>query len=691
MPGHWPVVLTAALLLTAAGSPTVAQSVPTAGASPMSTAPTAEPAARSALACTDFNAHVNGAWEAATELPADRARVGSFDDPRINNDRVLRDALAELAADRARPTSPGLQRLAAYYRSGMDEAGINQRGLAAVAPMLARITSVDRDALPVLLGELARLQIDLPLRLSVGPDAKEATRHRLQAQQGGLGLPDRDDYFKTDATTQRVTAGYRRYAQRLLQAAGTPVNDAALDGLLTLETELARASMTPVQRRDPVSLYNPHSTESLQALAPGVDWKAWLQAYTGGQVPETVVVGQPELARALAAQLQGAPLDSWRHYLRVRLLDSVAEQLPAAVEQAHFDYHSGVLRGLQAPAPRMERVILAIGGARGNAPVGEALGELYISKAFSATAQSRARLMVEDIRSAMRQRIHALPWMSPASKVQALAKLEAMVAHIGGPERWQDYDGLQVSSDDFAGNTLRARAWDTQRRLADLARPVNRQRWTIGAHIVNAVASQGNRIVFPAGILQPPFFDANADDASNYGAIGMVIGHEITHHFDDRGRQFDAVGNLRDWWQPADATAYKARAERVAQLYSSYEPLPGVRINGHQMLGENISDLGGIHVAFDALQLSLQRQRAAGQVVPLVNGQTPEQRFFIANALIWRTKMREEALVNQLRTGQHSPGRYRVLGPISHMPAFAQAFGCKAGDPMVAADPIVIW
>ena len=403
------------------------------------------------------------------------------------------------------------------------------------------------------------------------------------------------------------------------------------------------------------------------------------------------MLGQPALARALALQLQDAPLEAWRHYLRVRLLDSVADQLQPALAQAHFDYRSGVLRGLQAPPPRVERVIATIGGAFGNAPLGEALGELYIGTTFSTVAQTRAQQMVEDIRSAMRQRINRSPWMSQATQQQALAKLDAMVAQIGGPGRWQTYEGLDIRSDDYAGNTLRLRAWDTQRRLADLVLPVDRQRWNTSAHTVNAFAAQGNRIVFPAGILQPPFFDAAADDASNYGAIGSVIGHEITHHFDDRGRQFDAVGNLRDWWQPADAAAYKARAERVAQLYSSYEPLPGVRINGHQMLGENISDFGGIQMAFDALQIAVQRRRAAGLAVPLVNGQTPEQRFFLANALVWRGKIREQALINQLRTGQHSPGRYRVLGPISHMPAFAQAFGCKAGDPMVAHDPILIW
>jgi len=281
--------------------------------------------------------------------------------------------------------------------------------------------------------------------------------------------------------------------------------------------------------------------------------------------------------------------------------------------------------------------------------------------------------------------------MSAPTKVLALQKLDAMVPQIGAPTQWRDWSGLALKPDDYAGNHLRISAWATERALEDLGKPVDRLRWNTSPHIVNAFAAGGNRIVFPAGILQPPFFDAQADDASNYGAIGMVIGHEISHHFDDRGRQFDSVGNLRDWWTAADASAYRARADRTAALYSAFEPLPGERINGRQTLGENLSDLGGLQIAFAGLQIALERQRKAGQPTPLIEGQTPEQRFFISNAVVWRSKQRNEALINQLRTGQHSPARFRVLGPMSNMSSFAQAFGCKAGDAMVAADPIVVW
>lgn len=646
-------------------------------------------------ACTDFDAYANGKWVAATELPPDRARIGSFDGLRMANDRVLEAGLAELAAKPELQSTPGLKLLAAQYRAGMDSASIEKRGLSSVAPWLARIAGVQRDALPALIGEMARLQIAAPLQVFVSPDAKDATRHALQLSQAGLGLPDRDDYFGTDDNSRKLQAAYRVYAERLLKAAGAPADAATLDALMAFEKELAQASMTRVQRRDPNAQYNQMTPASLQLQAPGFDWAAWLQAYTGlspaAASTQRLIVGQPGFAAGLATLADKAPLETWRTYLRVRALDAIAEYGPQAVAQAHFDYRQGAIRGLKAAPKRVEQVILMIGGNTGGSPLGETLGELFVAKAFSPLAQQRALAMVADIKAAMQSRIEALPWMSAPTKALAQAKLAAMTVKIGGPQAWKSYDGLALVPDDFAGNQLKINAWHSAQRLAELNKPVDRARWNTSPHIVNAFAAGGNQIVFPAGILQPPFFDEKADDASNYGGIGMVIGHEITHHFDDRGRQFDAVGNLRDWWQPADAAAYKARADQVAALYSSYEPVPGVRINGRQTLGENISDLAGVQIAFDGLQIALARQRAAGKPAPLVDGRTPEQRFFLSHATIWRGKYRTEAMVDQLRTGQHSPGRWRILGPLSNIPAFAQAFGCKPGDAMVAGEPIVVW
>jgi predicted metalloendopeptidase len=643
-------------------------------------------------ACTDFDAYVNGRWHATTELPAHRSRVGSFDTLRSGNAALLEKALAALVAEPARQTSPGLRLLAAYHASGMDTAAIEQQGLAPVAPWLARIAALTREELPALLGDLARLQVAAPLSLSVGSDALDADRHALIASAAGLGLPDRDDYLRgDDERSKTLIAAYRDYARTLLEAAGAPADAATLDALLAFETELARAAPTRVQRRDPRAGYNPYTVEGLRALDAGYAWQAWLSAYTGRAEGAPLIVAAPAFAAATARLAQHAPLATWQAYLRVRLLDATAEHLPRRVAQAHFAYRGTAVRGLRTPLPRAEQTVLAIGGAYGGAPLAETLGELYAASAFSPQAQARAEQMLDDIRQAMRQRIDALPWMSEPTKQLARAKLDAMRAKIGVPERWRRYEGLVLDAADYAGNLLRVNAWHTAQRLAQLDQPVDRGRWTTSPHIVNAFAAGGNQIVFPAAILQPPFFDPAADDASNYGAIGMVIGHEITHHFDDRGRQFDASGNLRDWWQPADADAYRQRAERVAALYAGFEPVRGVRIDGRLTLGENISDLGGVQIAYEGLQLALARQRAAGREPPLVDGMTPEQRFFMANATIWRSKTRPEALVNQLRTDSHSPGRFRVLAPLSNMPAFAQAFGCRAGDAMVAAEPIQIW
>jgi predicted metalloendopeptidase len=651
--------------------------------------------AEEAPACVDFDRHVNGAWQARTELPADRARIGSFNSLADSNNRLLEQALAELVADPRRQTSPGLQLLASYYRSGLDRVAIEQRGLAAVQPWLARIDALERPGLPQLLGQLARLQVAAPLALWVGIDAKDARRHVLSLNQAGLGLPNRDDYFEpaSNSRNEAIKAAYRRHAQTLLRAAGAAHDTATLDALMTFETALAEASMNNVQRRDPQAVYHPHTAASLQQLAPQLDWAALLSAYAqrpAEQVP-ALVLGQPVFAQTLARLAQTAPLETWRTYLRVRLLDGVATHGPRSVADSHFQYHEATLRGLRAAPPRHEELVMAIGGRTGGSPLGQTLGELFVASAFTPQAQQRALQMVADIKEGMRQRLQTSPWMSPATQAVALGKLDAMTLKIGAPTRWKSYAGLRLQPDDFAGNLLRVAEWATADRLPDLDRPVDRTRWNTSPHIVNAFAASGNQIVFPAGILQPPFFDAQGDDASNFGAIGMVIGHEIIHHFDDRGRQFDAVGNLRDWWLPADVEAYKERASRVAALYSGYQPLPGQFINGRQTLGENISDVGGMQIAFQGLQIALARQKAAGTPAPLIEGATPEQRFFTANAIVWRNKYRTEAMANQIRTGQHSPGRWRILGPMSNMTAFAQAFGCKPGDPMVAADPIVIW
>ena len=642
-------------------------------------------------ACTDFYAHVNSDWLSRTELPPERARIGSFDELAIANTRRLTQGLQQLLADPAQQSTPGLKLLATWYGSALDPSIAKTAGLRSLQPQLDRIAALqDRAALAPLLATHTRARLGSPLSLFVGPDNADVRRPILSVGADGLGLPDRDDYLKSDATSQRLQAAYRRYAQRLLQLAGAPHDEATVQSILDLETALARSMLNAVERRDPQATNHRRTLQTLATEAPGLDWRAWARA--AGLTPQQLaddqafMLGQPRHAQAVAQLAQDAPLPAWQAYLRVRLLDSLAPWLADEFQSAWFDFRQRELRGVTKPTPRPEQLIDLIGGRTGFEPLAQTLGELFVREAFSPQAQARANRMVEDVRAAMKTRIDGLPWMSAVTKQRAQAKLAAMTAQIGGPAQWPDYSGLKLDPKDPAGNAMAVQAWGHDRRLAELSQPVDRNKWNTSPHIVNAFAAGLNRIVFPAGILQPPFFDEKAEDAVNYGAIGMVIGHEIIHHFDDRGRQYDHVGNLQDWWAQEDAAAYRLRADRVAAFYSQYEPLPGVRINGRQMLGENISDLGGINIAFDALKLALQRKPA-----PVIEGRTPEQRFFLANAVIWRGKQRDQALEQQLRTGQHSPGPFRVRGPLSNMPAFAQSFGCKAGDPMVAADPVSVW
>lgn len=637
--------------------------------------------------CQDFYAYVNGDWLSKTELPPERTRIGSFDGLRVTNQAKL-DAALRALDPRTAPT-PGLRHAANLWRSGWDEAAIERQGLQALRPWLDEIAALrERRQLPHLIAWLASLQIAAPVSVGVRADPMDTRRTTLFIGQGGLSLPDRDDYTRPDATAQRLREAARVYQRELLSELGGAPSDARLDALFGFEQALAQASRSRVELREPRANYHPQVAASLNARAPGLDWAALIaELKLPARAPARFVVGQPEFAQAVARAAAEAPLEVWRDYLSLRLLESYAPALPRRLQDAHFAYVERAQKGAQQPAPRAERLVLLIGGNYGTAPLAQTLGEVFVHAAFPAEAARRSTLLVEDIKEALRVRIHGSSWMTPQTQARALAKLDAMALKIGAPSRWPDYAGLQTRADDLAGNLLRGAQWFQRQRFEDLGRPVDRTRWTTSPHIVNAFAGGLNEITFPAGILQPPFFDPQGDDADNFGGIGMVIGHEITHHFDDRGRQFDALGNLQDWWTPADAKAYRERADAVAALYSSFEALPGEFVNGKLTLGENLSDLGGIQIAHSGLQRALARQAAA----PRADGLTPDQAFFRSFALIWRSKQRPEALVQQLRTDTHSPPRFRVNAPLTHSAEFARAHGCRAGDPMVAEPRLSIW
>jgi len=639
-------------------------------------------------ACTDFDEYVNGLWRKTTPIPPDRARVGSFDTLRDESRMIVEQALTDAARDPATLDTPGKRLATRFYVSGMDVAAVESRGLESLKPLLQQIDALnDRAQLPALLARMARVGIDAPLRVGVMPDAKDKRRYIVQIDQGGLGLPDRDDYFRDDTRTLELRKAYDAYRVRLGQLARVPDASAASTGSFALQKQLAAASQTRIERRDPNALYQLNTLESIAQRAPGLDWTAFFVAL-GVPAPGEFNVASPKFVAELARAAAEAPLSNWRAYLRERLLDELAPLLPADFVEARFAYRGQAIQGLQKNVARTEQVIRVMTGPFGSEPLAEGLGQLYVARAFTPEAKTRAVQMIGDIKAAMRARIEKLEWMSAPTKESALKKLNAMALKIGYPDKWKTYAGLVIEPDDFAGNWLRARAWTFNDRVADLGKPVDRTRWFASPHLVNAFAGGLNEIVFPAAILQPPFFYPKADAAVNYGGIGAVIGHEITHHFDDRGRQFDSVGNLADWWSTDDAAAYKARAARLAEQFSGYTPVAGQPINGLQTLGENISDLGGVKIAYDGLQIALARQPTGP-----IDGLTQNQRFFISYATIWRTQYRTEALLDQLRTGQHSPGRYRVLGPLANVPAFAAAFNCPKDAPMMrsAIDQISIW
>ncbi len=643
---------------------------------------------KSVDACVDFDEFVNGSWKQFTAIPADRARIGSFDTLRDESRQVVERALVFALRDPARLDTPGKRLAAAYYASGMDIAAIERRGLTSLQPLLGEIDGLtQRSRLPVLLAALAQARIEAPLRVTVAADPKDKRRYIIVLDQSGLGLPDRDDYVLDDARTRELRQAYGAYRLRLARLAGSSDAVAAARLDYALEVNLAKASMSRIARRDPNATYRLFTLDSLAKFAPGLDWEVYFDELGVAQ-PGEFNVASPEFVKEVARLAATAPLEQWRAYLKQQLLDAAAPALPAAFVDARFAYRGKAIQGLEQPPPRAEQVIGLITGPSGAEPLAHGLGQLYVDQVFSVDAKARAIAMIGDIKVAMRTRIENLDWMSASTKERAVRKLDAMSMKIGYPDHWKSYERLEIEPDDFAGNWLRANSWEYDQRVADLVRPVDRGRWFTSPHVVNAFAGGLNEIVFPAAILQPPFFYPQGDDAANYGAIGAVIGHEITHHFDDRGRQFDEYGNLVDWWTPADAAAYKERAAALANQYSAYKPLPGQAINGQQTLGENISDLGGIKVAFDAFQLLNARAPA-----PSIDGYTPEQRFFLSYATIWRGKYRNAAMLDQLRTGRHSPSRYRVLGPLANFPAFGEAFGCGPGAPMLRPvnEQILIW
>ncbi len=619
----------------------------------------------------DFFRYVNGTWLKTAQIPADKARYGSFIELRDKSEAALRSIIEEAAAVQGKKDGTDLQKVGDLYQSFMDTERIQALGIEPVRGDLDRIAGLqDKQQLPELFAELMRTGTPMPFVFFVGQDAKQADRYIAYANQSGLGLPDRDYYFKTEPRFVETRAAYVSYIETLMRLAGEKDPAGAAKAVLALETSLAEKHWDRARNRDREATYNFKSVAELEKLTPGFSWTRFVKAVDAEKTPG-VVVRQPDYFQAMDAVLASTPLPTLKQYLTFKLLDAHAPLLSSPFEEAHFLFRGKTLQGLQENRPRWKRGVEAVDGS-----LGEVVGRLYVERNFSPESKARMQVLVKNLQASFKQGIDQLEWMSPATKAQAQAKLAKFNVKIGYPEKWRDYSAVVIKKDDLVGNMKRADEFEYRRIIGKLGKPIDRGEWGMTPQTVNAYySSTMNEIVFPAAILQPPFFNPEADDATNYGAIGGVIGHEISHGFDDQGSRSDGDGNLRDWWTPEDKSAFQQRTGMLTEQYAAFSPLEGMNVNGKLTLGENIGDLSGLTVAFKAYKLSLGSQQS-----PVIESFTGDQRFFLGWAQVWRTLHRDDALRQILLTDSHSPGEYRVNGVVRNMPEFYSAFGVKEGD-----------
>ena len=621
--------------------------------------------------CQDFYLYANGHWLAWNPVPADRTSWGAGSELYEKNLAVLHQILEDAARNTDAPKGSATRKVGDFYRVGMYEAKIEADGLKPLEKEFARIAAInDIPSLQDELAQLHRLNINPAYMFFAYQDFKDSTRIIANLYQGGLGLPDRDYYTNEDDRSKEIRKQYVEHVAKMFELLGDKPSRATDEAkaVMSLETRLAKSSMTQVEQRDPNAVYHKMSLADVNALTPGYSWARYFEGL-GLANPGDINVGQPEFFKEVGKMFTTISLSDWRTYLRWNLIAATAGKLSSPFVNESFRFNGTILGGAKELMPRWKRVLQAT-----DQDLGEALGQLYVEKAFSPEAKARAKVLVANLKAALRDRLMALDWISEATRRQALRKLDAIAVKIGYPDKWRDYSGLAVDAGSYVLNDLQANGFEFERNLKKIGKPIDRAEWGITAPTVDAYYNPNfNEIVFPAGILQPPYFDARADDATNYGSIGSIIGHELTHGFDDQGRQFDADGNLKNWWTPDDEKNYNARAALIEKQFSGYIAVDMLHVNGKLTMDENIADLGGLKIAYLALQKSLQ-----GKPRPLnLDGYTLEQRFFLAFAQGRRRNTRPEAVRLQIATDPHSPPRLRVLGPLSNMPEFFKAFGCE--------------
>lgn len=639
---------------------------------------------RNADACEDFFQFANGTWVKKTEVPPSQARWGTFNILGDRNRDILHDILDRAVAAKNAKKGSDVQLIGDYYAACMDENAIEANGIKPIEPVLEQIEKLrTQDDVVREIADLHNDGFPALFRFGGGRDAKDSNSVIVSSGQGGLSLPNKDYYTKDDAKMVETRQKFVEYMTKVFDMSGdTPAEAKAhAETVMAIQMRLAKASKAPVEMRDPDKNYNKIKLSAAQAIIPNLPLKDYLKR-RGIPVPETLNFGQPDFFKELNTMLKDVPVDQWKTYFRFMVLDSSASYLPKAIADASFDFHGKYLSGTKEQEPRWKRCVSAT-----DRTLGEALGAEYVKTEFTPEAKARMNQLIDNLFVAMKSHINSLDWMSPATKEKALGKLATYKRKIGYNEHPRGYKGLTIDRSSYAGNVFRSRAFEIKRNIADIGKPADKTRWFFSPPTVNASYSgTNNEITFPAGILQPPFFNFKADDAINYGAIGAVIGHEITHGFDDSGSKFDAQGNLASWWLPEDRKKFEERAACVVNQFNGYEVQPGLHINGNLTLGENIGDLGGLAIAYTALVDALK-----GKKIENIDGFTPEQRFFLGWAQVWAAKATPEFERRQVLTDPHSAAKWRVNGPLSNMPEFAQAFGCKQGQAMVRKDACLIW
>jgi endothelin-converting enzyme/putative endopeptidase len=639
----------------------------------------------------NFFRFVNGTWLDKTEIPSDRTSWGSFNELLKKTDKDALAILKEASKNPIYKSNTDQGKAINLFNSILDTVARDKKDISPLLPYLAKIDKVKN------VQDLQKLLIEMEpiggigfFGVGVGADDKNSAKNSLNVGLGRLGLPDKDYYSSEEKDTKEKREKYEQHIGRMLQIIGETPAQAKISAaaILALETEMSNPRLDRVERRDGRLQYNPMTIAELQKITPAINWKAYFTGIGFAKL-DSVIVLQPKYMKALQAIFTENKVASWKEYMKWSLLNSSTAILSARVEEANFDFYGKTLTGAIKQRPREDRALQTVNGS-----VGEALGKLYVEKMFPAEAKEKAEKMIQNIILAYQNRINNLAWMSAETKVKAIEKLNKINIKIGYPDTWKDYSKLDIKSVAEGGSYFESMKnlyrWSFQKDIDKLDKAVDKTEWYMSPQTVNAYYNPSyNEIVFPAAILQPPFYNYQADEAVNYGGIGAVIGHEISHGFDDSGARYNADGNLIDWWTADDLTRFTALGTALADQYSALEPLPGVYVDGKFTLGENIGDLGGINAAYDGLQLYLKENKNPG----LLDGFTPEQRFFIAWTTVWRTKSRDEAIKNQVKTDPHSPGMYRAYVPAQNVDAFYQAFNIKKGDGMYI-DPdkrVKIW